>query len=95
MKLLGTVTPSSKRIKVAPQAATYKVAAMCGDEAIELNARTYVDNEGVLHVQKTGISAGDVILITAESVYTNPSGKTTKYTAEYTATVIDIQPATD
>lgn len=95
LELLGTVTPSNTSIKLAPKAATYKVAAMCGDEPLELNARTYVDNAGILHVQKTGINAGDVITVEATSVYTNPSGTTEKYTAEISITVIDKKPETE
>lgn len=89
----GTVAPNDTPITMQPNAATYTVAAMRteNDEAnaVPLNSRTYVDYAGVLHVQKSGIKAGDVITVTAESAYTNPSGETETYTATATATVTD------
>lgn len=74
---------------VEPDAATYTITAVDSDSAPKaLNARTYVDSRGILHVQKTGIVAGDVITVTATSAYTNPSGSTTQYTDDFTATVV-------
>ena len=75
-------------MRVEPNAAVYELAAMRDSTPIQLNNRTYVDNSGVLHVQKTGsLKAGDTITVTAKSVYTNPSGETPTYTATFTATV--------
>ena len=60
----------------------YSLAAVDGDsEPVELNSRTYVDEYGILHVQKSGLSTGTVITVTAKSAYINPSGSTTEYTA--------------
>lgn len=74
---------------VEPDAATYTVTAVdSNSDPKELNARTYVDSRGTLHVQKTGLEAGDVITVTATSVYTNPSGSTTSYSDDFTATVV-------
>ena len=87
--LTGSVSGGTTgKIAVEPDAATYEVAAMRGDDAIALNNRTYVDRYGVLHVQKTGIQANDVITVTAKTAYRNPSGATTEYTATFAATVV-------
>lgn len=92
-QLVGTITPETPDgvIDVAPNAATYKVKAVrgSGDDAVpvELNARTRVDNYGVLHVQKTGLEKGDTLTVTATSTYRNPSGPTEAYTADAVVTV--------
>ncbi len=91
LNLTGTVTPENTSIKVEPQSATYTVSAKRGDDAIELNSRTYVDNAGVLHVQRRNIKAGDLITVTATSDYVNPSGATEIYTATFTATVVEAE----
>lgn len=89
LDLTGTITGQNNgKIAVEPDSALFSVTAMREDEAIELNSRTYVDNYGVLHVQKSGINVGDVLTVTAKSTYINPSGNTTVYTATCTATVI-------
>lgn len=88
VKLQGTISPETPDIFVAPDAATYEIVAKDSEDApVALNARTRVDQYGVLHVQKTGLKAGDVITVTAISAYTNPSGKTTGYTAEKEITI--------
>lgn len=93
VKLVGSVTPASPDglIAVAPNAATYTVkASRTVNEAatpVELNARTRVDNYGVLHVQKSGLEKGDSITVTAVSTYRNPSGATTRYDANAVVTV--------
>lgn len=88
LELNGTVTGDTEGIiAVEPDAATYTVGAVRGTDAVALNSRTYVDNYGVLHTQKSGLATGDVITVTATSVYTNPSGATTVYTAAATVTV--------
>ena len=86
LELTGTGAQGS--IAVEPDAGLFGVSAMRGDDAVSLNSRTYVDAYGVLHVQKTGIEAGDVITVDASSVYVNPSGATTTFTASATVTVI-------
>lgn len=92
-KLVGTITPETPDgvITVAPNAATYAVKASrtVNETAtpVELNARTRVDNYGVLHVQKSGLEKGDTLTVTATSTYRNPSGATTPYTADVSVTV--------
>lgn len=91
--LVGSITPEAPdgRITVAPNAATYtvKAARVSGESStpVELNARTRVDNYGVLHVQKTGLLKGDTLTVTATSTYRNPSGATSPYTASVDVTV--------
>ena len=86
--LTGTVSGGNGKIAVEPDSATYEVSAARSGSDIPLNSRTYVDSYGVLHVQKTGLAADDVITVTGTATYTNPSGATTTYTDDFTATVI-------
>lgn len=97
-KLKGTIDPvdSDTDVLVRPDACIYNVSAETPagvDSAVEpakpvqLNARTRVDNYGVLHVQKTGLKPGDVITVTATSTYVNPSGATVPYTGTATVTI--------
>jgi hypothetical protein len=89
--LQGTVTGSGGKVAAEPDAAIYSVAAVRASDddtvPVELNSRTYVDAQNVLHTQKTGLQVGDIITVTATSVYTNPSGETPVYTATATVTV--------
>lgn len=86
--LTGSMSPSDTVLTVQPNSAIYSVAAVdSSSNPIELNSRTYVDEYGILHVQRSGLSAGDVITVTAESAYINPSGTTTTYTASDSVTV--------
>lgn len=88
VKLTGTISPETPDVFVAPDAATYEVVAKTSDgNPIALNSRTRVDQYGVLHTQKTGLKAGDVLTVTATSAYTNPSGATTGYTADKQITI--------
>lgn len=97
-KLNGTIDPadSDADVLVRPDACIYNVSAETpagADPAVkpakpvQLNARTRVDNYGVLHVQKTGLKPGDVITVTATSTYVNPSGATVPYTGTATVTI--------
>lgn len=91
VNLLGTVTGSDGEtgvIGVEPDAALFTLAAVDdNNNAFDLNSRTYVDNHGILHCQRS-IPVGSVITVTATSAYINPSGATTTYTDTFTATVI-------
>ena len=90
LELSGTVTPTGTPIAVEPGAATYTVAAMRDTDPVELNARTRVTPDGVLHLQKSGnLAAGDKVTVTASTAYVDPSDDTTptNYTATFTATV--------
>ena len=80
-------------IGVEPDAALYEITGTHTNddtttEPIALNSRTYVDPYGVLHVQKTGLVAGDTLTITAKCAYINPSGSTSTYTDTFTATIV-------
>lgn len=86
IELQGSISDAA--FEVAPDAATYEVsAASAAGSAVQLNARTYVDRLGVLHVQKSGIDAGTVITVKAKAAYTNPSGTTTDYSGTATVAV--------
>lgn len=98
LALDGSVAPTGTSVAVEPDAAVYTVAATTSDgAAVALNAKTYVSDDGVLHVQKTGkLKVGDTITVTAESAYANPSSASeTNYTATFTATVVNavVKPA--
>lgn len=97
-KLNGTIdlADSDADVLVRPDACIYNVSAETPAvdgpatepaKPVQLNARTRVDNYGVLHVQKTGLKTGDVITVTATSTYVNPSGATVPYTGTATVTI--------
>ena len=89
IKLVGTLTPEADGIEVAPNAATYDVTVSraSGSTTTPVNSpSTRVDEYGVLHVSKN-LKTGDVITIACKSTYINPSGATTTYTKNVTATV--------
>lgn len=80
--LTGSMSPADTVLTVQPNSAIYSLAAVDGNsDPVELNSRTYVDEYGILHVQKSGLTTGTVITVTAKSAYINPSGSTTEYTA--------------
>lgn len=84
----SVVGGSTDPIAVEPDAALYTVTAVDSNSApVALNSRTYVDAQGVLHTQKS-LEAGTVITITAKAAYINPSGSTTSYTDDFTATIV-------
>lgn len=91
LELQGSVDGSDSKIAVEPDAGMFSIAAMRGSgdnaQAVALNSRTYVDDYGVLHTQKSDLAVGDVITVTAKSAYINPSAATTDYTATATVTV--------
>lgn len=93
LRLVGSVEDGNgnavydTRIGVKPSSAIFTIAAARPAEdpddpatPIALNSRTYVDSDGVLHVQKSGVQADDVLTITATSTYINPSGATPSIT---------------
>lgn len=93
-KLTATVAPTGTAIQVAPNAATYEVAAnhaTSGDDApgaaFDLNVNTFVDDQARLHIQRDGLVAGDVITVTGTATYVNPNGETTEHSATCTFTV--------
>lgn len=96
--LQGTLTENGStytgdKIHLAPDAATYKIVARrsSGDDVIpiQLNSRTYMDDYGVLHVQKTGLEPGDEIVVTATCTYVNPSyADGNVFTTEATCTIV-------
>ena len=81
-KLQGTIEGGDGAIEVAPDAVTYELSGTA-----TLNGKTYVDRSNVLHIQKTGLTATETIIVTATSTYVNPSGATTAYTKAVTITI--------
>lgn len=92
-----TVAPEGSEINgditVAPDSATYEVTVATSDgTAVALNTRTYVDvRTNVLHLQKSGIVAGDVVTVKATGTYSNPTtagDPATPFTSTLTVTVV-------
>lgn len=81
--LTGSVDPEGTSVELAPEACTWSASLTDGI----INSRTYVDKYGVLHIQKSGVEAGEVITVTATSTYENPSGETKILTASAQVTV--------
>lgn len=92
-KLTATVEPTGTAIDVAPNSATYEVSAThaVGDNGaaspFALDVNTFVDDQARLHVQRDGLTAGDVITVTGTATYVNPTNETTTHTATCTFTV--------
>lgn len=80
----GTVTPEGKGIELRPDAVIWEVSVDKG----KLNARTYVDRLGRLHVQK-GIDNGAKVTVTGTATYINPDGETPTFRGSATVTVDD------
>lgn len=88
--LQGTISPETPGVEVSPDACTWTVTAMTAasdGEAIALNSRTYVDDNNVLHVQRTDLEAGNVLIVTGTTTYADPDGTTTPYTKSVTVTI--------
>lgn len=88
--LQGTISPETPGVDVRPDAVVWNVSAETAaaeGEPIALNSRTYVDSNDVLHVQRTGLEAGNVLHVTGTAAYQNPSGATTSYTKTVDLTV--------
>lgn len=88
-KLAGTLEPSTAEgIKLAPDACTFELSGLVAAEgaALQLPATTYVDEYARLHLGKS-LKSGNVVKVMATSTYVNPSGDTTKLTADTTVTV--------
>ena len=91
VELVGKVAPVTAGVSVKPNAVVWSVSAKDSAEEnaapIELSSATRVTDDNVLHVQKTGVKAGNVLHITGTTVYVNPSGETTKYTKAIDITI--------
>lgn len=90
VKLVGTVTADELGIDVEPNAVTWSVSAetaTANGKPIALNTATRVDRLGVLHVQKSGLEAGNVLHVTGTTSYVNPSGPTKLHTKTVDITI--------
>ena len=86
--LVGTISPATAGVEVKPDACTWSVVGKRGNNSIELSSRTRVTSDGVLHAQKTGLQANDVLTVTGTAAYVNPSGATSTYTDSVNVTVV-------
>lgn len=82
--LQGSIAPAgTPGVEVAPDACTWTVTAETAasdGEPIPLNSRTYVDRNGVLHIQKSDLETGNVLTVQGVTTYVNPSGPGTAST---------------
>lgn len=70
-------TPVPDNLEIKPDTASFSIQAeSAAGEQLFLNSRTYIDEYGVLHLQKSDVKAGDKITVNARSYYVNPDGKT-------------------
>lgn len=82
LTLNGTLTSDPagevpEALEVKPDTASFAITATDADgAAVAINSRTFVDEYGVLHLQKSGIKAGDKVAISVKSYYINPDGPT-------------------
>ena len=87
----GTVTADKLGVTVEPNAVTWSVSAETAETAgkpIALNTATRVDRLGVLHVQKSGLEAKNVLHVTGTTSYVNPSGSTVLHTGTVNITIV-------
>lgn len=64
------------------------MTAKGAESAFALDVNTFVDDQARLHVQRDGLTAGDVITVTGTATYVNPTdATTTTHTATCTFTV--------
>lgn len=90
VELQGTITENDLGLTVAPDAVTWEISGetqASEGEPLALNSATRVDRLGVLHLQKTGLEASNVIHVTGTTSYVNPSGTTTPYTKTVDITI--------
>lgn len=88
-ELQGTIDGDNLKT-VAPDSCTYEISAKVSssdETSVPLNSRTYVDNRGFLHIQKTGLDVNNVITVDCTSTYENPSGETTPKTTKFLVTI--------
>lgn len=91
VKLVGTITANDLGVTVEPNAVTWSVSAETAatdGNPIALNTATRVDRLGVLHVQKSDLTAGSVLHVTGTASYVNPSGSTELYTKTVDITIV-------
>ena len=87
VNLTGDITPATDGVEVKPDSVVWTVtAADSKGAAVELNTRTRITADNVLHVQRT-LASGTVLTLAGVTTWVNPSGTTEKYTATATVTV--------
>lgn len=91
VNLLGSVSVEGVGVEVKPNSVTWAISAKESDAdgaaSVPLNTRTRISDDAVLHAQKSGLAAGNVLTITGTTTYVNPSGATEKFSATINVTV--------
>ena len=87
--LNGQWTNNEGRLTNEPDSCLYEITS----DDFAVNGKTFVDRYGVLHLQPTGVEAGNTFKVSGVSTYINPSGDTEEMAIEeMTFTVIDPEP---
>ena len=87
--LNGSWTNNEGRLTNEPDSVLYTIVS----SDFETTKKTFVDRYGTLHLQPTGVKAGDTLTISGVSTYINPTGETVELAIdEKTFTVIDPVP---
>lgn len=88
VELVGTINPTTEGVSVAPNSVVWSIAATDAEsKPVALKKTTRIDDNNMLHLQRTDIAAGTKLSITGETTYINPSGDTQKYTKTIEVTV--------
>lgn len=89
VELVGTINPETEGVAVKPNSVVWDIAgADASGNALQLKKTTRIDDNYVLHVQRTDIKATDTISVTGTTAYVNPSGETTKFSKTVKFTVV-------
>lgn len=90
--LTGKIEPQTEGVSVKPNALTYSLTLTTAedDTTSALNSRTYIDNYGVLHVQKSGLKSGAKINVSAASTWWNPTTSSDQRVATESPVAITI-----
>lgn len=84
--LQGNINPTGTNIELKPDSATYEITAKRGEDALKLDANTYVSDSGVLHLQRD-LKTGDIVTVKATATYVNPTGDTQTFTTSKEFTI--------
>lgn len=90
VSLQGSISPEAPGVEVKPNAVVWSVVcekSSSDSTPVVLNSKTRVTDDNILHLQKSGIEAGNVLKVTGTTVYVNPSGATDQYTKTISVTV--------
>lgn len=87
--LNGQWTNNEGRLTNEPDSVLYEIVS----SDFEVNRKTFVDRYGKLHLQATGVEAGNTLTVSGMSTYINPNGETVELPIEeMTFTAVDPEP---